>query len=96
MTLLSSVLSWQSARLPTTGWSMYLVYHWQWDLVFQYVVAIDEVTGEIFPNLFLKGVAMTLRLALWGTLIAGIIGIYHGNMPLQSESVFEKHEPSVC
>ena len=55
-----------------------LVYHWEWDLVFQYVVAIDEVTGEIFPNLFLKGVAMTLRLAFWGTLIAGIIGIFMG------------------
>lgn len=55
-----------------------LVYHWEWDLVFQYVVAIDEATGEIFPNLFLKGVAMTLRLAFWGTLIAGIIGIFMG------------------
>ncbi len=55
-----------------------LVYHWNWDLVFDYVIHVDEVTGEIFPNLFLKGVAMTLRLAFWGTIIAGVIGILMG------------------
>ncbi len=55
-----------------------LVYQWDWALVFQYVIRIDEVTGEIFPNLFLKGVAMTLRLAFWGTLIAAVIGIVMG------------------
>ncbi|MYD78888.1 MAG: amino acid ABC transporter permease [Gammaproteobacteria bacterium] len=55
-----------------------LVYNWNWGLVFQYLVHIDEVTGEVFPNLFLKGVAMTLRLAFWGTVIAGIIGIVMG------------------
>ena len=55
-----------------------LAYHWEWDLVFQYVIRIDEVTGEIFPNLFLKGVAMTLRLAFWGTVLAAIIGIIMG------------------
>lgn len=55
-----------------------LVYNWNWGLVLEYMVRIDEVTGEIFPNLFLKGVAMTLRLAFWGTLIAAIIGIIMG------------------
>ena len=55
-----------------------LVYNWNWGLVFEYVIRIDEVTGEIFPNLFLKGVAMTLRLAFWGTIIAAIVGIIMG------------------
>ncbi len=55
-----------------------LVYEWDWPLVFEYMIHIDEVTGEIFPNLFLKGVAMTLRLAFWGTLIAAVIGIIMG------------------
>ena len=55
-----------------------LVYNWNWGLVLEYMVRIDEVTGEIFPNLFLKGVAMTLRLAFWGTLIAAVIGILLG------------------
>lgn len=55
-----------------------LVYTWDWALVFEYVIRVDEITGEIFPNLFLKGVAMTLRLAFWGTLIAAVIGIIMG------------------
>ena len=55
-----------------------LIYNWNWGLVFEYVIRVDEVTGEIFPNLFLKGVAMTLRLAFWGTIIAAVIGIVMG------------------
>ena len=55
-----------------------LVYNWNWELVFDYMIRVDEVTGEIFPNLFLKGVAMTLRLAFWGTIIAAVIGILMG------------------
>ena len=55
-----------------------LVYNWNWGIVLQYMVRIDEVTGEVFPNLLLKGVAMTLRLAFWGTVIAGVIGIIMG------------------
>ena len=55
-----------------------LVYTWNWGLIFEYFIRIDEVTGEILPNLFLKGVAMTLRLAFWGTIIAAVIGIVMG------------------
>ena len=55
-----------------------LVYRWNWGLVFEYFVRIDEATGDILPNLFLKGVAMTLRLAFWGTIIAAVIGIVMG------------------
>jgi polar amino acid transport system permease protein len=55
-----------------------LVYDWNWGLVFQYVVSIDEETGALVPNLFLRGVAMTLRLAFWGTIMAAVIGIVMG------------------
>ncbi|MDE0308795.1 MAG: amino acid ABC transporter permease [Acidiferrobacterales bacterium] len=55
-----------------------LVYQWNWGLIFEYFIRIDEVTGDILPNLFLKGVAMTLRLAFWGTIIAAVIGIVMG------------------
>ena len=55
-----------------------LVYNWNWPLIFEYMIRIDEVTGEVLPNLFLKGVAMTLRLAFWGTVIAAVIGIVMG------------------
>jgi len=55
-----------------------LVYDWNWWQVLQYVASIDEETGALIPNLFLKGVAMTLRLAFWGTIMAVIIGIVMG------------------
>ena len=55
-----------------------LVYTWNWSKVFEYVVAIDEETQELVPNLFLVGMAMTLRLAFWGTVLAAIIGIAMG------------------
>lgn len=55
-----------------------LVYDWNWGLVFQYVVRFDEETGTLIPNLFLRGLAMTLRLAFWGTIIAAVIGIVMG------------------
>ena len=55
-----------------------LVYTWNWSVVFDYVIRIDEETREIVPNLFLIGMAMTLRLAFWGTVLAAIIGIAMG------------------
>lgn len=55
-----------------------LVYHWNWWQVLQFVISVDEETGALVPNLFLKGVAMTLRLAFWGTIAAAVIGIVMG------------------
>lgn len=55
-----------------------LVYQWNWPQVLQYIISIDEETGALIPNLFLKGVAMTLRLAFWGTITAALIGIVMG------------------
>ena len=55
-----------------------LTYKWDWGLIFEFVVATDDETGSIVPNLFLKGLFMTLRLAFWGTLAAGIVGILLG------------------
>lgn len=55
-----------------------LIYDWNWWQVLQFVVSVDEETGALLPNLFLKGVAMTLRLAFWGTIAAAAIGIVMG------------------
>ena len=55
-----------------------LVYDWNWSVVFDYVITFDEETQSLVPNLFLVGMAMTLRLAFWGTILAAIIGIIMG------------------
>jgi His/Glu/Gln/Arg/opine family amino acid ABC transporter permease subunit len=55
-----------------------LVYDWSWGEIFEYVISWDEETGTLVPNLLLKGLAMTLRLAFWGTIAAAIIGLVMG------------------
>jgi len=55
-----------------------LVYHWNWPRVFNFVVRVDEDTGSWVPNLLLHGLATTLRLALWATVLATIIGLIMG------------------
>ena len=55
-----------------------LVYEWSWWRTLQFVVSWDEKTGTLVPNLLLKGLMMTLRLAFWGTLVAAVIGLVMG------------------
>jgi polar amino acid transport system permease protein len=55
-----------------------LVYDWHWPQIFEYVVEWDEARGILVPNLLLKGLMTTLRLAFWGTLLAAAIGLLMG------------------
>jgi len=55
-----------------------LVYHWNWSRVFNFVVRVDEDTGSLVPNLLLQGLATTLRLAAWATVLATVIGLIMG------------------
>ncbi len=55
-----------------------LVYNWNWSLVFGFVARFDEETGSWVSNLLLHGLATTLRLAFWATILATVIGIVMG------------------
>ncbi len=55
-----------------------LVYHWEWSRVFGFVVRYDEATNSWAPNLILQGLATTLRLAVWATLFATVVGVIMG------------------
>ncbi|AVO36306.1 amino acid ABC transporter permease [Pukyongiella litopenaei] len=55
-----------------------LVYHWNWPRVLNFVLRYDPETGRYVANLLLYGLATTLRLALWGTVLATVIGIVMG------------------
>ena len=55
-----------------------LVYNWNWSRVLNFVIRVDEDTGSLVPNLLLHGLATTLRLALWATVLATIIGLVMG------------------
>lgn len=55
-----------------------LVYNWDWSRVLNYVVRYDAESGSYVTNLLLYGLATTLRLAIWATLLASLIGLVFG------------------
>lgn len=57
-----------------------LVYNWNWLRVFNFVVYYDKDSASYVPNLLLHGIATTLRLAFWATIVAATIGLIMGYM----------------
>jgi polar amino acid transport system permease protein len=55
-----------------------LVYRWDWSRVLNFVVRYDDSSGTYVPNLLLYGLATTLRLAIWATILASITGVVMG------------------
>ncbi len=55
-----------------------LVYDWDWGVVTDFIVRKDTETGSWVPNLLLYGLATTLRLSVWATVLAIIIGVVMG------------------
>ena len=55
-----------------------LVYHWDWSRVFEFIIRYDAKSDSWLPNLILEGLFTTLRLAIWSTIFATIIGIVMG------------------
>lgn len=57
-----------------------MIYKWHWAFLPEYILRWDEDTQSLAPNLLLKGLAMTFRLALWSMVLASIIGVAMGVM----------------
>jgi len=55
-----------------------LVYNWNWTNVLGFLIKLDAETQSWVPNLLLQGLATTLRLAVWATLFATLIGVVMG------------------
>ena len=55
-----------------------LVYQWNWERVLGFMFKFDQDTQSWVSNLFLQGLATTLRLAVWATIFATIVGIVMG------------------
>lgn len=51
-----------------------LVYDWNWQRVFEFLVWTNKKTGALETGLLVKGLLMTLRLAVWATVLATIFG----------------------
>jgi polar amino acid transport system permease protein len=57
-----------------------LDYRWNWSSIWPFVVKTDPVTGQLQPNIIVYGLLTTLRLAVWGILLASLIGALMGLM----------------
>jgi len=55
-----------------------LDYGWNWSTIWPFVLKTDPASGRWVPNLIVEGLFTTIRLALWGILLAGIIGTLMG------------------
>ncbi len=55
-----------------------LKYRWDWSSIWPFVFRLDKATGKWVPNIVFEGLLTTLRLAVWGILLAGIIGTVMG------------------
>jgi polar amino acid transport system permease protein len=56
----------------------HLHYKWDWRSVPQYLLRFDEESGGWLPNVLLLGLYNTIRLSLWGTVLATFIGTIMG------------------
>ena len=55
-----------------------LNYNWRWEIIPQYLFRFDEESGRWVSNYLIHGLMTTLRLSLWGTVLAVILGLGMG------------------
>jgi polar amino acid transport system permease protein len=55
-----------------------LQYKWRWDRTFAFIIRWDPKRGEWVTNLLAQGLFTTIRLTIWGMLLATLIGTIGG------------------
>ena len=58
--------------------SVGLHYKWDWKAIPQYLLRYDQESREWVSNILLQGLYTTIRLSLWGTVFATVIGTLLG------------------
>ena len=66
-----------------------LHYQWNWSVIPQYLIRFDAETRRWVPNLLLQGLFTTIRLSIWGTVLAVGIGAVFGFFRISS-SLFKR------
>jgi polar amino acid transport system permease protein len=59
-----------------------LNYRWNWGIIATYLVRFDAETGRWTANVLLEGFITTIKLSLWGTIIALLFGLAIGLLRL--------------
>ncbi len=57
-----------------------LNYKWQWGIIPTYLFRYDQEQGRWVSNLLVEGLYTTIRLSIWATLLASVIGLLMGFM----------------
>ena len=55
-----------------------LNYKWNWSVIPTYLVRFNSETGSWEPNILLEGLFTTIRLSIWGMLLAAFLGLIMG------------------
>lgn len=63
-------------------------YNWDWQAVLPYIYYFDSETGEGHSSVILQGLFTTIRISIWATLIAIIIGFVTGVMRTSPRLIF--------
>lgn len=71
------LVAWLATRIRSE-----LVYHWDWGAIWQYLFRYDTEKARWVTNLLMHGFFTTIRLSVWATLLAMIIGTIMGLMRL--------------
>lgn len=66
-----------------------LHYHWNWEVIPQFILRHDDATGSWRLGLLTQGLVTTLRLSVWSTLLALVVGIAAGLFRV-SPSLFKR------
>lgn len=59
-----------------------LNYRWNWGVIATYLVRFDAETGRYTANVLLQGFFTTIKLSLWATIIATLLGLLFGLLRL--------------
>ena len=57
---------------------MRLQYHWNWQIIPRYLLRRDPETHRLIPNYLLQGLLTTIKLSIWASILAIIIGTIMG------------------
>ncbi|MCP3953745.1 MAG: amino acid ABC transporter permease [Desulfobacterales bacterium] len=55
-----------------------LQYNWNWGIIPQYLFLRDPQSGALIPGLIMQGLLVTIRVSLWASVLALIIGTIMG------------------
>ena len=71
------------------GYRLFFVlkYKWNWQIIPTYLVRFDPNTGRYTTNVLLDGLLTTLRLSIWGMLIASVCGSVMGLLRLSRRRI---------